>query len=103
MGRVLAALPGKLLRGTRSRATGKVAVFLGQTSWADKVGGPAAGIFLCQFKCLTVIHLIRGCAVTTCDFHDALLERWTGGIDRLASKAKQRLVRRQRRQRRASP
>src|SRR6266446_574007 len=41
-----------------------VTVPLGQTSWADKVGGPAAGIFHCQIKCLTVIHLIRGCAVT---------------------------------------
>src|SRR5713226_7453405 len=56
-----------------------VTVSLGQTSWADKLGGPAAGLFRCKIKCITVIHLIRGCAVTTCDFHDALLERWTGG------------------------
>src|SRR5229473_442667 len=56
-----------------------VTVSLGQTSWADKLGGPAAGIFRCKIKCITVIHLIRGCAVTTCDFHDALLERRTGG------------------------
>src|SRR6266853_1391286 len=69
-----------------------VTVSLGQTSWADKVAGPAAGIFHCQIKCLTVIHLIRGCAVTTCNFHDALLERWTGGIDRPATRAKQRLL-----------
>src|SRR6266851_7385268 len=56
-----------------------VIVSLGQTSWADKLGGPAAGLFRCKIKCITVIHLIRGCAVTTCAFHDALLERWTGG------------------------
>ncbi len=80
-----------------------VIVSLGQTSWADKVGGLAAGIFHCQIKCLTVIHLIRGWAVTTYDFHEALLERWTGGIYRPAIRAKQRLDRRQRRQRRASP
>src|SRR6266849_5030707 len=56
-----------------------VTVSLGQTSWADKVGGPAAGLFRCKIKCITVIHLKRGGDVTTCDFHDALLERWTGG------------------------
>ena len=32
--------------------------------------------------------LISGCAVIACDFHDALLERWIGGIDRHAIKAK---------------
>src|SRR6266853_4725481 len=80
-----------------------VTVSLGQTSWADKVAGPAAGIFHCQIKCLTVIHLIRGCAVTTCNFHDALLERWTGGIYRPAIEANQRLNRRQQRQRRTYP
>src|SRR5713101_4439508 len=41
-----------------------------------------------QIKCITVIHLIRGCAVTTCDFHDARFERLTGGIDRPATRAK---------------
>src|SRR6266851_7748271 len=76
-----------------------VTVSLGQTSWADKLGGPAAGLFRCKIKCITVIHLIRGCAVTTCDFHDALLERRTGVIDRPATRAKQRLNRRQQRQR----
>ena len=45
-----------------------------------------------QIKCITVIHLIRGCAVTTCDFRDARFERWTGGIDRPATRAKQRLL-----------
>src|SRR5258708_8432715 len=80
-----------------------VTVSLGQTSWADKVAGPAAGIFHCQIKCITVIHLIRGCAVTTCDSHDTLLERWTWGICRPAIEAKQRLNRRQQRQRSASP
>ena len=80
-----------------------VTVSLGRTSWADKVGGPAAGIFHCQIKCLTVIHLIRGCALTTCDFHVALLERWTGGIYRPAIEANQRLNRRQQRQRRTYP
>src|SRR6266446_6513950 len=79
-----------------------VTVSLGQTSWADKVAGPAAGIFHCQIKCLTVIHLIRGCAVTTCNFHDALLERWTGGIDWPTIRSKPRLDR-ERRQRRACP
>src|SRR5712692_11187210 len=53
-----------------------------------------------QIKCITVIHLIRGCAVTSCDFHDARFERWTGGKDHPAIEAKQRL---NRRQRRASP
>src|SRR5260221_11046943 len=80
-----------------SRVQSSVTVPLGRTSWADKVGGPAAGILHYQIKCLTVIHLIRGCAVTTCDFHDALLERWTGGIFRPAIEAKQRLNQRQRR------
>src|SRR6266478_1846493 len=80
-----------------------VTVSLGQTSWADKVAGPAAGIFHCQIKCITVIHLIRDWAVTTCDFHDARFERWTGGIDRPATRAKQRLNRRQQRQRRTNP
>src|SRR2546428_3697013 len=75
-----------------------VTVSLGQTSWADKVGGPAAVIFHCQIKCITVIHLIRGCTVTTCDFQDARLERWTGGKDHPAIEAKQRLNRRQRNQ-----
>src|SRR6266851_8756334 len=76
-----------------------VTVSLGQTSWAEKLGCPAAGLFRCKIKCITVIHLIRGCAVTTCDFHDALLERRTGVIDRPATRAKQRLNRRQQRQR----
>src|SRR6266851_9665421 len=52
-----------------------------------------------EIKCLTVIHLIRGWAVTTYDFHDALLERWTGGIYRPAIRAKLRLNRRHRQQR----
>src|SRR3989442_14137908 len=54
-----------------------------------------------EIKFLTVRSLIRPWAVTACDFHDARLERWRGGIDRAAIKSKQRLDRK--RQRRASP
>jgi hypothetical protein len=79
-------------------------VFRGQLSWAkDGGGGSAAGTFRCQIKFLTVRDLIRGCAVTTCDFHDARLERWTGEKDHPAIEAKQRLNRRQQRQRRTNP
>src|SRR5229473_242551 len=56
-----------------------VTVSLGQPSWVDEGCGPTVRDFRYRFNCITVIHLIRGCAVTTCDFHDALLERWTGG------------------------
>src|SRR5258708_2944582 len=80
-----------------------VSVSLGQTSWVEEGCGPTVRAFSYQFKCITVIHLIRGCAVTTCEFHDARLERLTGAIDRPATKAKQRLNRRQGRQPTARP
>jgi len=76
-------------------------VFGGQHSSSKQVGdGPAAGIFNWQIKFLTVRDLIMAWAVIACDFHDASFEWRTGGIDRAAIKAKQRL---NMRQRRASP
>src|SRR5258708_10876482 len=80
-----------------------VTVSLGQPPWVEEGCGLAVRDFRYQFKCITVIHLIRGWAVTTCDFHDARLERRTGGIDRPAIKAKLRLHRGQRSQPSASP
>jgi hypothetical protein len=79
-----------------------VAVSLGEPTWAENVGGRlAVGTFRCKIKFLTVRSLISGWAVTACDFHDALLERRTGGIYRPAIRAKQRLDRRKWSQRRA--
>ncbi len=79
-----------------------VTVSLGQPSWVDEDCGPTVRDFRYRFKCITVIHLIRGCAVTACDFHVALLERGTGGIDWPTIRSKPRLDR-ERRQRRACP
>src|SRR6266581_8808018 len=41
-----------------------------------------------EIKFLTVRSLIMAWGVTACDFHDALLERWTRGICRPAIEAK---------------
>ena len=71
----------------------------GEDRWPPR----CAGIFHRQFKFLTVRNLIMAWAVTACDFNDALLERWRGGIDRAAIQARQRLNMRQRRQQIACP
>src|SRR5216684_890308 len=42
-----------------------VTVSLGQPSWVDEGCGPTVRDFRYRFKCITVIHLIRGWAVTT--------------------------------------
>ncbi len=45
-----------------------VAVSVGQCSRPKNFNGPTVRAFSYQFKCITVIHLIRDWAVTTCDF-----------------------------------
>src|SRR2546425_1096546 len=69
----------------------------GTTDYADGHGWRDRAV---EIKFLTVRDLISGCAVIACDFHDALLERWTGGKDRPAIRAKLRLDRGNRSQRR---
>src|SRR6266567_7420368 len=51
-----------------SRIQCPAAVSTGQPSWADKVGGPAAGIFHYPFKFLTVRNLISPTAARTYDY-----------------------------------
>src|SRR6266571_5139851 len=48
-----------------SRIQSPAAVATGQPSWADKVGGPAAGIFHYRFKFLTVRNLLSPSAAST--------------------------------------